>query len=83
MKVYQIFIDGHTGWYTLKPDDFEDEIVCNYFTEYVRDILPSELRRVINKIKAMAIGDHVYFENMEFVCFEMDENEFYERRAEY
>lgn len=76
LKVYQVFLDGAAGWVTIKIEDFEPEIECNYHEEHDKEIPQGSLIKIMNDIRNMDIGDHIYFDNMEFVCFEMDENEF-------
>jgi hypothetical protein len=77
LKVYQYFLDGAAAsWCTLKYSDFEDEIVCNYQIEHDEEIPQGKLIKLMHKLENMDIGDHLYFENMEFVCFEMEEDEF-------
>jgi hypothetical protein len=76
LTVYQIFIDGAAGWWTVKPKDFEEEIISNYYLEHDREIPQGKLIKVMNDINHMKIGDHIYFDNMELVCFEMPEEDF-------
>lgn len=76
LKVYQIILDGAAGWITVKPDDFEIEIECTYLEENEKTISQGSLIKIMNNLRSMDIGDHIYFENMEFVCFEMEEDEF-------
>jgi len=73
MKVYQIFLDGASGWRTVKPSDFEDEIISNYYLEHDKNIPQDKLKRVMNQIENMDIGDKITFENMDFWCFEVEE----------
>lgn len=78
IKVYQIIIDGHIGWYTDNSDEFKDEIVCYYSTERNENISPSQLNRIMSEIRGMDIGDHLhYFNNgLEFICTEMGKSEY-------
>lgn len=80
LKVYQIFLDGAAGWITMKPKDFEDEIVANYYLEYDREIPQGRLKKIMGQIENMDIGDNIKFDNMKFYCFEIEEDmrEFYE-----
>jgi hypothetical protein len=73
VKVYQIFIDGAAGWYTLKPSDFEDEIVDAYYLEHGRMITQGKLFKVMGDINKMNIGDNIEFENVKVYCFEIEE----------
>lgn len=76
LTVYQVFLDGAAGWVTMKPKDFEEEIVSNYYLEHDRNIPQGKFIEIMHEIESMNIGDHIYFDNMEFVCFEMEEDEF-------
>jgi hypothetical protein len=73
VKVYQIFIDGAMGWYTLKPSDFEDEIIDAYFLEHSRHISKGKFIKIMQDINNMDIGDNIEFDNVRVYCFEIEE----------
>jgi hypothetical protein len=77
-KVYQIFLDGMTGYVTNNFEDFEQEIITDYLEIFEKDISKIELRDMMTKIAKLDVYEKIKFRNgyFEFYCFEMCEDEF-------
>jgi len=78
IKVYQIFVDEKAGWATIKPEDFEDDIIDAYMLEYDRNIPQGELTKIMNAINKMDVWSNIEFRNikLKFYCREMSKEDF-------